>query len=73
MKVFVCNCLPNGMESGGLVVAETEEQARLKLKEMVNANEYQVDIDKIELVEIDTSKSMAMPIDPNGYNFEKAK
>ena len=71
MKVFACNCLPNSLESGGVVVAETEEQARLQLKEMASANGFKINVDEIELIEIDTNKPSAMPIDPNGYNFNK--
>ena len=64
MKVFVCNCFPHEMEFGGVVVAETEQDAKMQLKDIVVKGGWVTDIKSIELVEIDLSKPNALIIDP---------
>lgn len=64
MKVFVCNCLPHELEFGGVVVAETEQDARIQLKELVVKAGWVTDLKSIKLVELDLSKPNAMLIDP---------
>lgn len=64
MKVFVCNCFPHELEFGGVVVAETEEDAKIQLRELVVKEGWVTDIKSIELVEIDLSKPNALIIDP---------
>jgi hypothetical protein len=62
--VFACNCLPHEPEFGGVVVAETEKDAKILLKELVVKAGWVTDSDSIELIEIDLSKPNAMLIDP---------
>jgi hypothetical protein len=64
MKVFVCNCFPHEMEFGGVVVAETEQDAKMQLKDIVVKGSWVTDIKSIELVEINLSKPNALIIDP---------
>lgn len=64
MKAFACNCLPHELEFGGVVVAETEQDAKILLKEVVVKAGWVTDLKSIELVELDLSKPNAMLIDP---------
>lgn len=64
MKVFVCNCFPHEVEFGGIVVAETEQEAKVLLKEMVVKGGWVTELNSIKLVEVDLSKPNAMIIDP---------
>lgn len=64
MKVFACNRLPNGLEFGGVVVAESINDARLEMKKMAEQQGWQVTAEEIELIELDLSKPNAKAIDP---------
>lgn len=58
------------MEFGGVVVAETEQDARIQLKDIVIKGGWVTDIKSMELVEIDLSKPNALIIDPvNAFNI----
>jgi hypothetical protein len=52
------------MEFGGVVVAETEQDAKMQLKDIVVKGGWVTDIKSIKLVEIDLSKPNALIIDP---------
>lgn len=64
MKVYTCKCLPNGLEFVGVVCAESEMEAKLKLKEVVESKGWEVDVDFIKLEEFDVSDNNAIIIDP---------
>ena len=64
MKVYTCKCLPNGLEFAGVVSAENEMDAKVKLKEVVESKGWEVELDSIELEEFDVLSDNARIIDP---------
>lgn len=51
-KTFICKCLPNGLEFGAVVKAETELEAKQKIKTKVEADGWTVTLDDIQLIEL---------------------
>ena len=67
MKVYKCNCLPDGLEFGGICVANSEDEARKELRKMAENGGWIVTEQEIELEEIDTTKPGAVVVDPGTH------
>lgn len=64
MKIYICPCLPNGLEFGCVVVAEHEAHARMLVKEKFEKDGWEVTEANIVLKEVDPTKPSASIMDP---------
>ncbi len=60
MKAYKCDKLPNGLEFGAVALADSEYEAKQKIKLMAEKEGWEVNLDKIEVEEIND----VAPVDP---------
>ena len=64
MKVYTCQCMPNGLEFACIVVSKNVDQAKIIVKKKVESEGWGVDANLIKLEELDTTIEGARIIDP---------